>query len=117
MSPKRGDRVAPPPGPGHYEVRFDNNEAVKGWDCLCQQAGGNTFDAWVAMRTNPAPNPPTPRHERLKGRLASVDRKGESLPQWQIEVTGGGRVWYLLDEARKTCWIVRAGTGHPKATD
>jgi hypothetical protein len=67
MTPKRGDRVAPPPGPDQYDVRFDSSEAAKGWGDLCQQASGNTFDAWVAMRTKPCPNPPTSRHEPLKG--------------------------------------------------
>jgi hypothetical protein len=39
------------------------------------------------------------------------------LPRWQVEVTSGGRVRYLLDAERRTAWIVHAGTGHPKATD
>jgi hypothetical protein len=53
----------------------------------------------------------------LKGKLALVERRGVLLPQWQIEVTGGGRIWYLLDELNKTVWVRYAGTGHPKATD
>lgn len=43
--------------------------------------------------------------------------KGEELPQWQIEVTGGGRVIYLLDVKRRTVWIKYAGVGHPKFTE
>jgi hypothetical protein len=39
------------------------------------------------------------------------------LEQWQYEVTGGGRIWYLIDPGKKTIWIRHAGTGHPKATD
>jgi hypothetical protein len=39
------------------------------------------------------------------------------MPQWQIEVTGAGRIWYLVDDDRKTVWIVEARTGHPKATE
>ncbi|MGQ4618100.1 hypothetical protein [Nocardia sp. R7R-8] len=34
-----------------------------------------------------------------------------------IEVTGGGRVWYLVDTRRRTLWIKAAGTGHPKTTE
>lgn len=117
MSPKRGDDVAPPPLPGEYRVRFDTNDAAKGWDDLCRQAPGNTYAAWVLMRTDPCPAVQTPRHAQLKHKLAAVERKGEVLPQWQIEVTGGGRIWYLLDESRTTCWVRWAGTGHPKATD
>nr|WP_243876050.1 hypothetical protein [Streptomyces sp. 846.5] len=69
------------------------------------------------MRTNPGPTVQTPRHSRLKYKLADGTYKGRSCPQWQIEVTGGGRIWYLLDVDRKTCWINYAGVGHPKATD
>ncbi|MFD7447285.1 hypothetical protein [Streptomyces sp. NPDC059909] len=39
------------------------------------------------------------------------------MERWQIEVTAGGRIWYLLDIERRTVWIDCASTGHPKATD
>lgn len=117
MSPKRGDRVAPPPGPDDYDVRFDDSAACNGWDELCRKAAGKTRWAYEEMRTNPGPKPPTSRHHQLKGSLATAKRNGEELPQWQIEVTGGGRVWYLLDTARKTCWVRLAEPGHPKQTD
>jgi hypothetical protein len=41
MSPKRKDRVAPPPGPDEWEVRFGTTEAAKGWDELCRHAAHN----------------------------------------------------------------------------
>ncbi|MFD0225405.1 hypothetical protein ACWGPD_24720 [Streptomyces hirsutus] len=97
MSAGRGDRAAPPAPDGHWEVRF--------------------ADAASAMRTAPGPATETPRHHRLKGGLAHGTHRGQTCEQWQIEVTGGGRIWYLLDTARDTCWITFAGTGHPRATD
>ncbi|WP_239334586.1 MULTISPECIES: hypothetical protein [unclassified Frankia] len=45
MSPKRGDRVAPPPGPNEWDVIFGTGEAGKGWDELCAQAAANTRHA------------------------------------------------------------------------
>jgi len=42
---------------------------------------------------------------------------GSALEQWQYEVTGGGRIWYAIDDARRTLWLTRAGAGHPKETD
>ncbi|MEV0097322.1 hypothetical protein [Streptomyces sp. NPDC050738] len=42
--------------------------------------------------------------------------RGERLVRRQIEVTAGGRIWYLLDTERRTVWIDRATTGHPKET-
>lgn len=41
----------------------------------------------------------------------------ENLERWQYEVTGGGRVWYLIDDDNRTAWLIYAGTAHPKATD
>lgn len=117
MSPKRGDRVAPPPGPEEYEVIFGNNESVKGWEELCRQASTNTLDAWRSMRADPSPRSPSGRHHRLKGTRAMASYRGKLLPQWQIEVTSGGRIWYLVDEDGRRVVVMYAGTGHPSATD
>lgn len=116
MSPKRGDRVAPPPGRGEWDVRFLDNESAKGWEELCIQAPGNTRDAWITMRQNPTPRTDVSRHHRLKGRIGTGMAKGRVLDHWQIEVTGAGRIWYLVDPDKATIWIDYAGPGHPKAT-
>ena len=52
--------------------------------------------------------------ELLSGRCQG---DAEPLERWQYEVTGGGRIWYVIEDARLTAWITYAGTGHPKATD
>jgi hypothetical protein len=119
VSPKRGDAVAPPPGEGEWDIRYAETGAAKGWEELCRTARANTCQAWQIMRTNPGPGPgkPTERHHQLKGSFATGTHGGRRLPQWQIEVTAGGRIWYLLDEERHTVWIKHAGTGHPKTTD
>lgn len=69
------------------------------------------------MRTAPAPAAQTNRHHQLKGALAYALHDGKQLLCWQIEVTGGGRIWYLIDADRRTVWITEAGTGHPKRTN
>jgi len=53
----------------------------------------------------------------LKRELAAVTFRGRRLDQWQYEVTGAGRIWYLVDEEGRTCWITFASPGHPGATD
>lgn len=68
------------------------------------------------LRTEPCPTP-TPRQHQLKGSLATGEFDGRSLPRWQYEVTGAGRIWYLVDGERRTVWVQAASTGHPKATD
>lgn len=69
------------------------------------------------MRTDPAPAARSDRHHRLKGDLARGTHKGRTIDRWQIEVTAGGRIWYLVDAERRIVWIDRASTGHPKATE
>ena len=69
------------------------------------------------MRRDPAPPTDWPRHHRLKGSLATAVVKGCALDRWQIEVTGAGRIWYLVDPESRTVWIDHAGSGHPRATD
>lgn len=119
MSPRRGDAVAPPPTGAEWAIHFATNEAAKSWDELVRTAPNNVRRAWDIMRADPGPGPgkPTSRHHQLKGPLAYATHKGHTLPQWQIEVTGSGRIWYLFDEKSGTVWIQHTGTAHPRATD
>jgi hypothetical protein len=87
---------------------FANNEAAKGWDEMCRQAPGNTRAAFEAIRANPCPVPSTKRHHRLKYELAWGTHNGMRLEQWQYEVTGGGRIWYLINYDTRTVWLVYA---------
>jgi len=111
--PKRNDRVAPPPGDDEWDVRFGTSDAAKGWESLCNQARCNTHKAWQILRSTPRVIPPTARHHQLKGNLG-IDG---GLEQWQIEVTGGGRIHYVIDDDKRTVFIKAASTGHPKKTE
>ncbi len=117
MSPRRGGRAAPPPMGGEYDLRFASSQAAEGREQLARQAGGNLRRAFDAIRADPRSRSSPERHHRLKGSLGMATWKGEPLERWQYEVTGGGRIWYVVDDARRTAWITYAGTGHPKATD
>jgi hypothetical protein len=116
MSPRRGDRAAPPSVAGEYDLRFASNQAAEGWEQLSIQAGRSLRRAFDAIRVAPRSRSSPDRHHRLKGHLGTATWKGEPLEQWQYEVTGGGRIWYVIDDARRTAWITHAGPGHPKAT-
>jgi len=76
----------------------------------------NTRKAWDLMRTSPG-RPETPRHSRLRGDLATAIYGGRELEQWEIEVTGAGRIFYLLDKDKRAVRITKAETGHPKVTE
>ena len=117
MSPERGDRAAPPPIGDEYDIRFANAEAAAGWEHLCRHAAGSLRRAFDKIRATPRAMDNPDRQHQLKGALGTSTFKGQGLERWQYEVTGGGRIWYLLDDTNRTAWITYAGTGHPKATD
>ena len=117
MSPKRGDRVAPPPIDDEYELVFANTEAVRGWTALERQARANLRKAWEALTKNPRSRENLNRQHQLKGDLGQGIWKGTVCERWQYEVTGGGRLWYLIEDDTRTVLLEFAGTGHPKATD
>lgn len=117
MSPKRGERAAPPPVGDEFDIRFATTEAAHGWDHLSRHAPGNLRRAYDRIRSSPRSTAEPERHHRLKGSLGSAVWKGQPLERWQYEVTAGGRVWYLIDDSNRTAWITYAGTGHPRATD
>lgn len=116
MSPKRRDRAAPPPVGKEWDVRLGTSDAAKHWDEACGQAAKNTRDAFELMRSTPRPVPDR-RHGQLKGELGTRSFEGRILEQWQIELTGAGRIWYLVDDDKHTVWIVEVALGHPKATE
>lgn len=116
MTAKRGDRVAPPPVGDEWTVVFGTNDAARDWRELCNKAPGKTREAYELMRSTPRPEKDG-RHGPLKGDLATRTLDGRTLEQWQIEVTGGGRIWYLIDDEKHKVWVVYASYGHPKPTD
>jgi hypothetical protein len=112
--PKRRDRVAPPPRSGGWDFRFATNDAVKGWDQICTHAIGNARVAWERITEDPRRR--DARQHPLRGTLGSRSVNGKTLEQWQYEVTGGGRIWYCIDDAIRTVWMTDASLGHPSST-
>ena len=117
MTPKRGDDVAAPPVGDEWRLRFATSEAAKGWGDLCAEAATNTRRCFEALRSDPLSRQNPDRQHRLRGRLASRELGGTDLPQWEYEVTAGGRVRYLVDEAGRTVHLIYASPRHPKDTD
>jgi hypothetical protein len=113
--PKRGDRVAPPPAAGEWDLRFGDNAAVDGWEQLTRHAPGPSRTAWTMLRTDPRRR--GERQHPLKGELATRSIGGRSLDQWQLEVTGAGRIWYAIDDERRIVVLTLATVGHPATTD
>ena len=51
--PQRGERVAPPPTRGEWDVVFATSDAADGWEQLGRHAPGPTNECWRRLRTNP----------------------------------------------------------------
>ena len=113
--PRRRERVAPPPAAGGWDFRYATSNAVAGWDKVCAAAPSNARVAWERISSDPRQR--THRQHPLKGGLGARLVNGDTLDQWQYEVTGGGRLWYCIDDARRVVWLTDAMVGHPKATE
>ncbi len=108
-------RGAPVERPNPWTFLFGDLTASKGWEELKRAAPNSADQAWVAITSDPRRT--DHRQHQLKGSLGTANHKGHVLPQWQYECTGGGRVWYAIDESERTLVMTHAGTAHPKQTD
>ncbi len=70
------------------------------------------FDADLLLDRGPNPR----RTHRLQGGLASKQIGGQTLPQWQHELTGSGRIWYCPDVDARVIWVTKVSLNHPKET-
>lgn len=110
----KGDEVRRPTG---WVVRAIDRQAAVGWCELLAQIPDNLDRAWIAITAAPRGHDNLSRQHRLKFDLKWVKIDNVELEQWQYEVSGGGRIWYAIDDERKILWITQAGTGHPRQTD
>lgn len=72
---------------------------------LCAHAAGSTRRAFQLMRSDPRP-PEDGTHYRLRGTLAIREFAGRTLEQWQVKVSGAGRIWCLPDDEKHTVMTV-----------
>lgn len=116
MSPKRGDRASVPPIDG-WNVIHGTTEAAVGWEELVRLALPNATRCLEALRSSPRSHANPDRQHQLLGRHKQREWKGRPLDQWEYEVTSGGRVRYLVDDANRVVILVYASPRHPKDTE
>lgn len=109
----KGERAAPPPPKDGWDIRCADRRAHEGWNELCRVAAGGMRTAYLALSTYPTSPVNPKRQQRLKGQLSTRMVHGLDLEQWQFEVTGGARIWYCPDPAKRIVWVVRASVQHP----
>jgi hypothetical protein len=111
----RGRRVPRPPAPGEWDIRYWRNSVEDDWDKLVAVAPPAAARAWEWLRRRPRER--TDRNHPLRGSLAAARHGGRTYERWQHEVTGSGRIWFLIDDRRRTIFIEKVTTGHPKETE
>ena len=99
--PRRRDRVAPPPRPGEWDVRFEDNASAKGWEQVSRDSPSSARAAWEALAAEPRRR--RGRQHRLEGSRRVYRVNGVEMEQWQYEVTGSGRIWYCTTTRRRRC--------------
>lgn len=113
---KRGARATRPPQPGQWTIRYADSEVGKRWEVLSSQMASSIATLFDKLTADPTHTDNRDRQGPLKGTLGHAQIRGDSLPQWQYELTRGGRVWYAIDETTKTVWITKATARHPNET-
>lgn len=113
--PGRRQRVPRPAVGDDWQLRFLKNPAVRGWDDLCGKAPEAAARAYDLLQHDPRQR--TERNHPLRGELGTGTVAGRELERWQHEVTGAGRLWFLIDDDNRTVWVELVTLGHPKATE
>jgi hypothetical protein len=70
------------------------------------------------LRSRPLDRSDNPsRTHQLKPPLAEKVVGGKRLPQWQHELSSGGRVFYCPDQMDRVVWVTKVDLAHPKETE
>jgi hypothetical protein len=114
VSPKGGDRVAPPARPGRWELRHASSDVAGDRETLVQNIPSAALACYDALSEDPLAY--SSRQKHLRDEYATRAVGGKTLPQWQHEITSGGRVWYCPDEERRVVWLTEVSLRVPKKT-
>jgi hypothetical protein len=118
LAAKRGQAVARPTASGEWKIRHGSATAAKAWSELSNTKMRNALARlYDLLVKDPRSQNDPDRHHQLKGGLATRMREGRELEQWQHEITGSGRVWFLIDDEERTVCLTHVGAGHPSKTD
>jgi hypothetical protein len=100
-------------------IEFTCRNAEKGWNDLRATQLNGLVAAWEFLTRTPTER--SEKCDQLKGNLATVTHDGEVRSRWQLELSGGARIWYYIKASRdkKAAGIVcllDVHTRHPNQT-
>jgi hypothetical protein len=113
---KRGAQAIRPAQHHEWTIRYASREVAEGWENLCAQQPGIMAGLYDRLTQNPRHSDNRTRQSQLHSHLRVTTVNGELLEQWQYEVSGGGRVWYAINDATRVAWITKASARHPNET-
>lgn len=113
----RGARVPAPPTGDQWDLRFADKKAARNWEQLCNAAATNCAATHAQLTKDPRQAVNPSRHHRLHGSLGTGKHGSRELEQWQYEITGSGRIWFLIDDDQRKVWLTLVESGHPSKTD
>lgn len=121
----QGFDVERPVRPGSWDVVARSKKVADDWAELSRSVAGECQRVFDQLQSNPVFDDGN-RQLRLQGSLGEASDDGRMLPRWQIDVTSGGRIFYLVDgtphgqgQRRRAgrVIIVAVHAGHPKETE
>lgn len=128
---KRGSRLGRPTRTDEWSIEALSKRAADDWETLASVEPNAAAAAWDQLSRDPTAR--SSRQEPLKGYRGTTTHEGRTYVRWQYEVTGGGRIWYLVDDPtagggpskrrgrgprpRRRVLVEAAHIGHPKATE
>jgi len=101
-----------------WSIRPASAKARKQWEAATDQEPDLMETVRERLRTRPLDRSDNPRRlGQLKGKLREKTVDGKKLPQWQYEITSGGRLWFCPDKKERTVWVTKVSLSHPKETE
>ncbi len=119
MTPSKRDAKVPRPiAKDEWTPKFGSRDAAKAWDeLLNSKLKAALVRFWDVVVEDPRSTTNPSRHHQLKGSLATRTLKGVEMEQWQHEISGAGRIWFLVDDKNRVVWVMEVSAGHPSKTD
>lgn len=117
--------VRRPTRAGTWKVVARSKKVSEKWDEFSKQVSGECQRIYDQLATNPLYDDGD-RQQRLVGEAGRVTFEGVQYERRQIDVTGGARVWYFVDDRpfgvgqkRRLGKVVidTVAPGHPKETE
>ena len=117
--------ISRPGKPGSWVVVARSKKVAGAWDELTNQFSSDCQFVHDRLSNDPKFDDGDRQHP-LEGAPGKATYQGRTYKRWQIDVGGGSRVWYFIDETADgkgqkrrsgTVIIDQVLPGHPKSTE